>query len=484
MSIKNFLNLGNINPLVLKAEYAVRGTMVIRAKQIKEEILAGSKKYPFKELTECNIGNPQIFGQQPFTFHRQVMSVCLNPGLLHSNVYNKDVLKRAEKYLNAMGGGPMGGMGAYSDSPGFEFIRKSVASYIQNRDGGTPSAHNNIFLTDGATVGLYMIMELLLSGANDGVMIPVPQYPLYTALLALKNTNAIPYYLNEEKGWSVDVEKLQGIYDEHAKKGINIKALVVINPGNPTGQVLNEGDMSKIVDFAAKNKVVILADEVYQLNVYKKGKKFVSFKKAVADSKKDVDLFSFHSTSKGIMGECGIRGGYFEAHNIDKDVFAQLEKLRTMYLCPNTTGQILTELMVNPPNPSDCAQETVEQYQREYQNNFNSLVLRAKLVTEHLNKMKNVTCNEVEGAMYAFPRIHLPQKAIDAAKDANMAPDLFYTMNALEQTGIVLVPGSGFKQAPGTHHYRITTLILPEEKLMKRLEGLKKFNDDFMKKYE
>lgn len=184
------------------------------------------------------------------------------------------------------------------------------------------------------------------------------------------------------------------------------------------------------------------------------------------------------------MGECGIRGGYFEAHNIDKDVSAQLEKLRTMYLCPNTTGQILTDLMVNPPNPEECSTETFEQYQREYQNNFNSLALRAKLVTEHLNKMKNVTCNEVEGAMYAFPRIHLSQKAIDAAKEVNMAPDLFYTMNALEQTGIVLVPGSGFKQAPDTHHFRITTLILPEEKLMKRLESLKKFNDEFMKKFE
>jgi alanine transaminase len=424
MALKNFLTIGSINQAVLKAEYAVRGTMVIRAKQIQEEILNG-KKYPFKDLTECNIGNPQIFGHQPFSFHREVMSVMLNPGLLHTNVYHKDVFKRAEKYLNAIG---TGGMGAYSDSPGFEFARKSIARYIKQRDGQA-SNHKQIFMTDGATVGLYMAMELILGNGNEGVMIPVPQYPLYTALLALKKSAPVPYYLNEEKGWSVDVDNLQQIYDDHVKKGINVKAMVVINPGNPTGQVLSEHDIQKIVQFAEKNRVTLLADEVYQLNIYKKGKKFVSFKKVISDLKANVDLFSFHSTSKGIMGECGIRGGYFEAWNIDKDVFAQLEKLRTMYLCPNTTGQILTELMVNPPNKEDCSHETVEKYEKEYQNNYNSLVLRAKIVTEHLNKMKNITCNEVEGAMYAFPRIHLPKKAIEAATAANVSPDLFYTMS-------------------------------------------------------
>ena len=425
MASKHIINLKNMNPAVLQAEYAVRGAMVIRAKQIKEEIQAGSKKYPFKDLTECNIGNPQAFGQQPFSFHRQVLSVLMNPSLLHTKVYHDDVYKRAELYLNSI----EHGLGAYSDSQGFPIVRKNIARYIEQRDG-FPSNPDNIYTTDGASSGINIALELLLSGPNDGVMIPIPQYPLYTALLALKNANPVPYFLNEEKGWSVDTELLQQVYDENTKKGINIKALVVINPGNPTGQVLSESDMKKIVEFASKNRIVILADEVYQLNVYTKNKKFTSFKKICASMPNHpVDLFSFHSTSKGIMGECGIRGGYFEIFNIDKDVHFQLEKLRTMFLCSNTTGQILTDLMVNPPNPEENSPEVLEQYNREYQNNYNSLVYRAKLVTDSLRKMKNVTCNEVEGAMYAFPRIHLPEKAIEEAQRRNQAPDLFYTMS-------------------------------------------------------
>mmetsp|Transcript_10285 Transcript_10285/g.8836 ORF Transcript_10285/g.8836 Transcript_10285/m.8836 type:complete len:378 (+) Transcript_10285:361-1494(+) len=375
-------------------------------------------------------------------------------------------------------------MGAYSDSAGFPIVREGIKRYIEARDGGLPSNTSNIYTTDGATTGLYMAMELLLNSSDDGIMVPLPQYPLYSALLTVKDANLVPYYLNEEKNWTVDIDKLQEVYNEHKKNGVNIKAIVVINPGNPTGQVLDESDIEQIVEFAHKNNVVILADEVYQLNIYKKGKKFTSFKSVCAKNPaKSPELFSFHSTSKGIMGECGVRGGYFETFNLSQDVHAQLNKLRTMFLCSNTTGQILTDLMVNPPNRQDNDAEVVDLYEKEYSSNFNSLIYRAELTTQALRKMKNITCNEVEGAMYAFPRIHLPDRAIAEAKQKNMAPDLFYTMQLLENTGIVTVPGSGFKQVPGTHHFRITTLILPEERLKRKLEVFKEFNDEFMTKY-
>jgi len=259
--------------------------------------------------------------------------------------------------------------------------------------------------------------------------------------------------------------------------------LVVINPGNPTGQVLTADEMLTIVEFANKNKLVILGDEVYQRNIYKEGAKFTSFKKVVAQSKIPVDLISFHSTSKGLMGECGVRGGYFELHNIDSQVQAQITKLRTMYLCPNTTGQVLTDLMVKPPTAQDTAPEVYNQFKKEEEAIFNSLKYRAQIVTKFLKSMKNVTCNEVEGAMYAFPRIHLPPRAIEEAKARNISPDLLYTIEVLENTGIVLVPGSGFLQEPGTYHFRITTLILPEEKLKHKMEELSRFNDRFHEKY-
>lgn len=96
--------------------------------------------------------------------------------------------------------------------------------------------------------------------------------------------------------------------------------------------------------------------------------------------------------------------------------------------------------------------------------------------------MKNISTNEVEGSMYAFPQIKFSPKAIEAAGD--QSPDLFYCMEVLKNTGIALVPGSGFRQKPNTYHFRITTLILPEEKLSDKLESLKKFNEEFHKKYE
>ena len=178
-----------------------------------------------------------------------------------------------------------------------------------------------------------------------------------------------------------------------------------------------------------KNKLAILADEVYQQNVYKEGTSFVSFKKIVAANKnKPVDLISFNSASKGLLGECGLRGGYFEVYNVRNEVLEQIQKLRTMYVCSNTTGQIIVDLMVNPPKKGTNAEEIVKQYELEKQGLFSSLRNRAKIVTEYLQKMKNVTCNEVEGAMYAFPRLHLSEKAISEANSKSMKPDLFYTI--------------------------------------------------------
>jgi alanine transaminase len=98
--------------------------------------------------------------------------------------------------------------------------------------------------------------------------------------------------------------------------------------------------------------------------------------------------------------------------------------------------------------------------------------------------MKNIHCQEVEGAMYAFPSVTFSKKAIAAAEAQGQAVDLMYCLEVLKNTGIALVPGSGFRQAPGTYHFRITTLILPESKLASKLESLKKFNEEFHRKYE
>jgi alanine transaminase len=113
------------------------------------------------------------------------------------------------------------------------------------------------------------------------------------------------------------VPNLRSLVEGARAKGVEPRSLSVINPGNPTGQLLTYDDIAEIVDFCTEEGILILADEVYQENVYEDGAEFVSFKKVVADRKSSVELVSFHSVSKGLQGECGLRGGYMELVNLE-----------------------------------------------------------------------------------------------------------------------------------------------------------------------
>lgn len=192
---------------------------------------------------------------------------------------------------------------------------------------------------------------------------------------------------------------------------------------------------------------------------------------------KDVELFSFHSTSKGILGECGLRGGYFEVHNLTKRAEDLLFKLKSIELCSNTVGQAATELMINPPKKGVQSDETVELYNNEYNTIFGDLKERARMLTHYFNNMRNVTCTEIEGAMYGFPQLHFSKAFEEKAAQQGVAPDFLYCLDMVNETGIMTVPGSGFKQSPGTHHFRITNLVSPNSKMEAVLESLKKFND-------
>jgi alanine transaminase len=314
-------------------------------------------------------------------------------------------------------------------------------------------------------------------------MIPTPQYPLYSASITLLNGAQVGYYLDEETGWSLSVKELERSYKAAKDKGVHPRALVIINPGNPTGQCLDEDNMKEIVRFCHKNQLVLLADEVYQENVYIKHQKpFISFKKIVCQMKSEVpglELVSFHSTSKGIIGECGKRGGYAELHQINAGVKAELYKLSSINLCPNVLGQIMMFLMVNPPQPGE---ESWSEYEKERDDIFEGLKRRAQKLSETLNSLEGVSCNPPEGAMYAFPRIRLPKKAIEAAKKEKKLPDAFYCLRLLEETGICVVPGSGFGQVEGTWHFR-TTFLPREDKIDLVSHNLKSFHKSFMDQY-
>jgi aspartate/methionine/tyrosine aminotransferase len=237
----------------------------------------------------------------------------------------------------------------------------------------------------------------------------------------------------------------------------------VINPGNPTGAVLDCANIAMIVDFAREHGMAILADEVYQENIYLAGDRFFSFARVLVEKgEQDVSLFSFHSCSKGFLGECGQRGGYMELRNIPADVVAQVTKLQSVALCANLTGQVATYCMVHPPKAGDPSYPL---YARERDEVLGGLRKRATLLADGLNRIPGIRCNQVAGAMYAFPSITLPPGRTDVD----------YCMALLEQTGICVVPGSGFGQVPGTAHLR-TTILPPTPQIQAVVDRLAAFH--------
>jgi len=354
------------------------------------------------------------------------------------------------------------------------------------RDGGVPSNWENIILCAGASEGIRAVMKLLFnptgSSKKPGVLIPIPQYPLYSATVAEFNMHQMGYFLDEENNWALDMNEIQKTYDQGIADGAEPRAIVVINPGNPTGNVLSKKNLEDVIKFAQRNKLFLFADEVYQDNVYADGCKFHSFKKMVnemGEPYSSMELASFMSCSKGYMGECGIRGGYAELCNIDPAVSAMLNKSISAKLCPTVVGQACMDVVVNPPRKGEPSYAS---FIAQKEGTLQSLAERAKLVAETFNSIEGFTCQTVQGAMYAFPRLHLPEKAIAKAKEAGQAPDVFYAFQLLENTGICIIPGSGFGQRPGTYHFR-TTILPQKDALVSMLDRLKGFHVKFMKEY-
>nr|CAD7392176.1 unnamed protein product [Timema cristinae] len=418
------LCIDNLNPNIKIMEYAVRGPLVIRASEIEKELEKGVKK-PFKEVIKANIGDCHAMGQVPITFIRQVLALVAYPELLDDPRFPTDVKERAKVLLAGCKGGSVG---SYTDSPGIEVIRRHVAQYIERRDG-IPSNWEDILLSAGASEGIKNVLKLLICDIGckkPGVMVPIPQYPLYSATLAEFNMHQIGYYLDEEKGWSLEISELKR---------------------------------------AIKEAKEVSEPRVYQDNVYAKTSKFHSFKRVLTEMGppyNKIQLASFMSCSKGYMGECGLRGGYSEVINLDPKVKTMLLKSISASLCPTSLGQAVMDTVVNPPQPGEPSHE---RYKAEKEGVLKSLAERAKMVADSFNSFEGFSCNTLK----------IPEKAIKKAESLKQQPDVFYAFQLLEQTGICVVPGSGFGQKPGTYHFRTTILPQPE-KLKTMLENFRDFH--------
>ena len=169
-------NETTMSQAVRKMQYAVRGAIVMRADQLKAE---------GREILYTNIGNPHSVGQPAITYYRQVMALCDLPaeyGVDHaeiSTLFPEDVVQRARELRESIG---QAGTGAYTGSQGVLDFRKHVAEFITKRDG-QPAYPGNIFLTNGASTAIELVLTSIISADRDAIMIPIPQYPIYSALI-------------------------------------------------------------------------------------------------------------------------------------------------------------------------------------------------------------------------------------------------------------------------------------------------------------
>ena len=165
----------------------------------------GEGNFEFEETSFLNIGNPQQVGQGVLSFNREVMAGMIYPQLIKQKGISKDAANRIERYKHHQ----QSPVGAYTtNSKGWTYVREAVADFISRRDG-VRTDPERVYLTNGASEGIRILMSMLIRDENDGVLVPIPQYPLYSALATLTRAHLLPYYLDEDKNWGLDPEGLQ-----------------------------------------------------------------------------------------------------------------------------------------------------------------------------------------------------------------------------------------------------------------------------------
>lgn len=168
-----------------------------------------------------------------------------------------------------------------------------------------------------------------------------------------------------------------------------------------------------------------------------------------------------------------------ELSNIDPYVQSQLYKLASSGLCSNLGGQIMASLMVRPPVPGE---DSYPQFHEEESSIFEGLKRRSKALVEGLNRVDGIDCNRAEGAMYCFPRVQIPEGAIAEAQAQQVSPDVLYALSLLEDTGICVVPASGFGQKEGRYGFR-TTFLPPDDKMMAAIDQFASHHEEFCQRY-
>lgn len=388
--------------------YDIRGPIMDAAKQMEEE---GQK------IIKLNIGNLAPFG---FDAPEEVQ---------------QDMIRN----LPASSG--------YSDSKGIFAARKAVMHETQ-KQGIAGVTLDDIYLGNGASELIAMAANALLND-GDELLLPAPDYPLWTAVASLSGGKPVHYLCDEDNGWMPSLD------DIRAKVTPRTKGIVVINPNNPTGALYSDELLRGIVTIAREHGLVILADEVYDKVLYD-GVKHT----AIASLSKDVLTLTFNSLSKSYRS-CGYRAGWLVVSGDKKvalDYIEGLNMLSNMRLCPNVPGQW-------------AIQTALGGYQ-----SINDLVgpggrLRHQrdLAYELITAIPGVTCVKPNAALYMFPKLDPKVYPID--------DDRQFFLELLKETKVMLVQGTGFNWAT-PDHFRI--VFLPHEEDLR--EAVQRIAD-FLERY-
>ncbi|XP_075978965.1 alanine aminotransferase 1-like [Anticarsia gemmatalis] len=245
-------------------------------------------------------------------------------------------------------------------------------------------------------------------------------------------------------------------------------------------QVLTRRNMEQVVRFAYERGLFLLADEVYQENIV--SKRFHSFKKVMHEMGapySSMELASFVTCSKGWAAECGLRSGFVELVRVEPKVSAAFNTARGVMQCPTVLGQCILDCVMKPPSPGE---PSYEQFAKEKRLIHQVLTERTETAYKTFNTIPGYSCNPIDGSMFAYPRIEIPSRAQEAAAELGMTPDEFYCLRLLEETGVCVVPGTGFGQLPGTFHFR-TTILHPREEFRYMMEAFKRFHHNFLDNY-
>ena len=368
--------------------YDIRGPVLEKARQMEEE---GHK------IIKLNIGNLAVFGLEP------------------PDEIVQDMIRNLS---NAAG---------YTDSKGLFAPRKSVVHYTQEK-GVKGVTVDDVYLGNGASELIAMSMNALLDD-GDEVLIPSPDYPLYTAVVALSGGRPVHYVCDEQSEWMPD------IHDIRAKVTPNTRAIVIINPNNPTGALYPESVLRELIQVAREHQLIIFADEIYDKTLYD-GNTHTS----IASLADDVLILTFNGLSKNYRS-CGYRAGWMVVSGDKRharDYIEGLNMLASMRLCANTPGQRAIQTALGGyQSIKDLVAPT------------GRLCRQRDLAHRLLSEIPGVSCVKPKAALYMFPR--LDPKMYPIQDDQQFAYEL------LAEEKVLIVQGTGFNW-PTPDHFRIVFL--------------------------